>query len=445
MSGGTAVSHILFNGGVHPHEGKELSCSKPVKAAPLLERYLVPIQQNIGAPPKLAVRKGDAVKKGQQIAEAGGFVSVPLHSPACGKVGDTLEIPGATGVSVHAVEIISDGSDEWGSGLEPMESWQDSAPDVLKARILAAGLVGMGGAAFPTHVKLSPPKEKPIDALILNGAECEPYLTADHRLMLETPERVLEGAAIVARILGVKQVFVGVESNKPDAIAELSKTASKWGVKVVPLRVRYPQGAEKQLIYALTGRKVPAGGLPMDVGCVVQNVGTCAAACDAVRLGRPLIERIVTVTGTPIVEPGNWLLRIGTPVHKALELAGGVKTPPAKLILGGPMMGFAQSSLEVSVAKSTSGILSLGPDEVSQFSSEPCIRCGRCVDACPMGVIPGTLSAMVECEKYGRAEEWHVMDCMECGSCAYVCPSHRPLVQHFRRAKAEINAKRRKK
>ena len=432
-----------FIGGVHPDDGKALSCEKPIRVAPLLEKYVVPVTQNIGKPPKVIVNKGDLIKKGQLIAEADGFVSVPLHSPTSGTIGETVLIPGAVGTMIPAIEIISDGQDEWGSPLEPIPDWKNTDREILKKRICDAGIIGMGGAAFPSHVKLSPPPEKVIDTLILNGAECEPYLTADHRLMLEHPDCVLEGAAIAAKILRVDRVFVGIEENKQNAIDAMKKNAGKYGIKIVPLRVRYPQGAEKQLIMAITGRHVVAGGLPMDVGCVVQNVGTCAAIRAAVVEGHPLIERMTTITGSPVKDPCTWQLRIGTPVAEALKLAGGIVAPAAKLILGGPMMGFAQATLDGSVAKNSSGILLLQADETGQYTSNPCIRCGRCVDACPMRLLPGPISVLVESEKYDQAEQAFVMDCVECGACSYVCPANRPLIQHFRRAKAEINALRR--
>lgn len=432
-----------FIGGVHPDDGKALSCEKPIRVAPLLEKYVVPVTQNIGKPPKVIVNKGDLVKKGQLIAEADGFVSVPLHSPTSGTVGETVLIPGAVGTMIPAIEIFSDGQDEWGSPLEPIPDWKNTDREILKKRICDAGIIGMGGAAFPSHVKLSPPPEKVIDTLILNGAECEPYLTADHRLMLEHPNCVLEGAAIAAKILKVDRVFVGIEENKQNAIDAMKEIAGKYGIKIVPLRVRYPQGAEKQLIMAITGRHVVAGGLPMDVGCVVQNVGTCAAIRAAVMEGHPLIERMTTITGSPVKDPCTWQLRIGTPVAEALKLAGGIVAPAAKLILGGPMMGFAQATLDGSVAKNSSGILLLQAEETGQYTSNPCIRCGRCVDACPMRLLPGPISVLVESEKYDQAEQAFVMDCVECGACSYVCPANRPLIQHFRRAKAEINALRR--
>ena len=437
--------HILFKGGVHPDDGKQLSSSVGIKEAPLYENYTVILQQHIGAPPVPKIKKGDEVKKGQILAEAGGFVSAPVHSPTSGKVTDIADTIGPMGTKVKAVMIKADGQDEADYPFEPILNWQGESPNNLKQRIGDAGIVGLGGAAFPTFVKLSPPDDQKIDNLILNGAECEPFLTADHRLMLEYAEGILEGAAILARILKIDKITIGIENNKPDAIKKLSSLAGNYGVKIQGLRVRYPQGAEKQLIYAITGRKVPAGGLPMNVGCVVQNVGTAFAVKEAVVDGKPLFERITTVTGKPIVNPGNWRFRIGTPLSNVLELAGGVKMQPGKLIMGGPMMGFAQKSLDVPIMKNSSGVLLLAPEEVSQYSSDPCIRCGRCVDVCPMNLLPSTISSAAENEAFDIAEDYRVMDCIECGCCSFVCPAHRPLVQHFKRSKSEIIAKRRKK
>lgn len=432
-----------FPGGVRLHDGKSLSASEPIREAPLLERYFTAVQQNIGKPPRLIVAKGEHVLKGQRIAEPDGMVSSPLHSPASGTVGNIVLVPGAARPMVQAVEIISDGKDEPGTGLEPIPDWRNTDREVLRRRIGDAGVVGMGGAAFPTQVKLLVPPQKDMDTLIVNGAECEPYLTADHRIMLERAEDVLEGAAIVAKILHVSRIFVGIEENKPDAIRTMEAAAEPYGAEIVPLPARYPQGGEKQLIYAVTGRHVAAGGLPMDVGCVVQNVGTCVAVRDAVAEGQSVIERYVTITGTPVRCPGTWKLRIGTPVSEALKMAGGIVKPVAKVILGGPMMGFSQSSLDVTVTKNTSGILLLQKSETGQYAAGPCIRCGRCVDACPMRLQPGPISVMLEAGRLDQAEQAFVSDCVECGACAYVCPAKRPLVQHFRRAKAEINMKRR--
>ncbi|MEN8255456.1 MAG: electron transport complex subunit RsxC [Verrucomicrobiota bacterium] len=432
-----------FKGGVHPNDSKALSKDKAIQDAPLLDSYKVVMNQN--APPEVAVKKGDNVKKGALLAKASGFFSVPLHSPTSGTVKAIDKCSGPTGIHVPCIVVEADGEDDWGSPFEPIADWQNADPAELKQRVQDAGIVGMGGAGFPAHVKLSPPEGKTINTLILNGAECEPYLTADHRLMLEQAEDVVLGAAIIARILGLETAVIGVEDNKPAAIEKLREVAGKYNVTVQSLPVNYPQGAEKQLIYAITGREVPIGGLPMDVNCVVQNVASAVAIADAVAKGRPSIDRITTVTGKPVVNPGNWRFRIGTPVEKALELAGGVSEQPAKLLLGGPMMGIAQNSLDVAVMKNTSGILLIAADEVSLYTSEPCIRCGRCVEVCPMSILPATISQAVENKRFDWAEELNVMACIECGSCSYVCPSHRPLNQHFKRGKIEIQAQLRKK
>lgn len=429
---------MSFKGGIHPSgDGKNLSSAKAIESAPIFERYFVLLGQNAGKAPEAVVAKGDAVKKYQLIAKASGFVSANLHAPTSGTVAGVTTVPGPMGVPAQAIEIVSDGLDE---AVEPLSAieWQKADNKVLLDRVAECGLVGMGGASFPTHVKLSPPPDKAIDTLIFNGAECEPYLTADHRLMIEYTDSVLEGAAIVGKILGVSNIFIGVEINKADAISELQKLADKYGIKIVPLKVRYPQGSEKQLINSITGREVRSGGLPMDAGCVVQNVGTAKAVYDAVVKGLPLVERVVTVTGEVVAEPGNWLVRIGTPVIKMIELAKGVTANPGKLILGGPMMGFAQKSFDVPVSKNTSGILLLSKEVAVNYGSGSCIRCGRCVSACPMHLVPCLLGCAIEGERYDLAAANHVMDCLECGACAYICPAHRPLIQHMRRAKAEI-------
>lgn len=427
-----------FQGGIHPdYDGKDLSQNAVIEVAPLYEKYEVAIQQNIGKAPKLIVAVGDEVKKGQKIAEADGFVSVPLHSPTSGVVEAITQIPGPMGVPVNAVVIKSDMKDEWGELAEPLD-WRNVDGAVLKQRIADAGIVGMGGAAFPSAVKLSPPPEKKITALVINGAECEPYLTADHRLMLEAPERVLTGAAIMGKILGVENIYIGVELNKKDAIDMLLAHAEKYNIKIVGLKVQYPQGAEKQLIYAVTDRKVPAGGLPMDAGVVVQNTATCAAVADAVIEGKPLIDRVTTITGEAVKNPGNWRLKIGTPVREAIKLAGGTSDDVRKVILGGPMMGFAQKSLDVTIQKNSSGVLIFPESKVVQYQSGACIRCGRCLQGCPMKLNPALLGRLIENEKFDLALQNNIMDCIECGSCAFICPAHRPLVQHMRRAKAEI-------
>lgn len=446
----------MFPGGVHPNDGKALSAGSAIQQAPIFDQYIVPLTQHIGAPSKLLVREGDRVLKGQPISEANGFVSAPIHSPTSGivkgigKTGTTGEMTavnnciGPTGTLVAAVTIEADGEDE---ACEPMPAieWKEAEPKEIINRIREAGIVGMGGAAFPTSVKLSPPPDKTIDTLILNGAECEPYLTADHRLMLEESEKIISGALITAKALKVDKVILGIEDNKPDAIELMTKVAA-GRIEVKSFPVMYPQGAEKQLILACTGRKVPQGKLPMETGCVVQNVGTMVAVHEAIIDGKPLYERITTVTGSPVVNCGNWKLRIGTPIKKVLELAGGVKAdvPVGKIILGGPMMGMAQYSLDVPIMKNASGLLLLAKDEIVQYESDPCLRCGKCVDVCPMNLMPATMSVQSEKERYEMAEATNIMDCIECGCCSYACPSRRPLVQLFRQAKSSINAQRRK-
>ena len=427
-----------FPGGIHPGKhSKEYTEHLPIRTAPLFDTYTVILAQNAGRPPECLVKAGDKVKRNQLIAKASAFISANLHSPVAGTVTAITHVPGVNGQPCDAVVIAADPEDE---AVEPMPSidWRNADPEVLKQRIAEAGIVGMGGAAFPTAVKLSPPPDKKLRCIILNGAECEPYLTADHRLMLEKTVEILTGAAILGKAAGVSDVYIAVESNKANAIAALSSRAAEFGITIMTLPVAYPQGSEKQLIYAVTGKKVPSGGLPADTGCVVQNVATAEAIAAAVIDGVPLTERVVTLTGDIVVNPGNWRMRIGTPFLKAIELAGGVREEPAKFISGGPMMGFAQKNFASTVQKNTSGLLLLSRKAIYQYDSTPCIRCGRCLDVCPMKLSPGPLSMQIECEEFALAGANHVMDCLECGSCAFVCPSRRPLVQHFRRAKGEI-------
>jgi len=427
-----------FFGGVHPAYDKDLANRLAVVAMPLPGRLIVPFAQNLGAAPKPVVKKGDAVKKGQVIAEPQGFVSVPLHAPTSGTVQAIDVYPHPVGADMLAAVIAPDGKDEWAGGLDVERDGGGLNAEKIKSIIRDAGIVGMGGASFPTHVKLSPPKDKPIDVLIINGAECEPYLASDHRLMIEKAPEILEGASYLAQALGVKNVIVAIEKNKSDAIEAMRKEAGARGCAVAGLDVVYPQGAERQLIYALTGRIVPAGGLPMDVGVLVQNVGTAYAVRDAVSRNRPLVERVVCVTGRGVTAPKNVLARIGTTFGDLIAFCGGRKPDAGKVIGGGPMMGVAQYSLDAPVTKGTSGIVVLKQDEVGQFVGDACIRCGRCVRACPMRLNPSVLSIFSERLRFEDAGEHHVLDCIECGCCAYLCPSRRPMVHHFRRAKAEV-------
>lgn len=428
---------MKFKGGIHPNYNKLTADSETV-FMPIQERYVVPVSQHIGAPGTIIVERGQEVKRGQPLTQPAGFVSVPVHAPTSGKVKKISEFPHPMGKLQSGIEIISDGEDTWFDEIEIHGKWRDLEPAALKDIIRDAGLVGLGGASFPTHVKLSPPKDKPINLLILNGAECEPYLTSDHRVMLEQPALVMEGIGLMMKVLGVKKALVGIESNKADALESLKNNCPPdLDIEVQLLETKYPQGSEKHLIYALTGRKVPAGGLPMDSGVVVQNVGTALSCFQAVELGHPLTERVVTVTGSAVNKPANVMVRVGTPVKDVIDFCGGLKDQVGKVIFGGPMMGIVQFNLEAPVLKGTSGILCLVEDEVSQFQGSPCIRCGNCVDACPMFLIPSAMGLMVERNRFADLGDYHITDCIECGSCAYVCISHRPLVQFFKRGKLE--------
>lgn len=433
----------VFQGGIHPSEQK-FSQESPIEELKVPDRVVVPLSQHIGAPCEATVSPGDKVGKGDRVGQATGFVSVDVHAPISGVVKAVGLFPHPLGRPLPAVEIESDGEDTWTDKLKPHEDSMDLSPEALKEIIRDMGIVGMGGAAFPTHVKFSPPKEKPIDTLIINGAECEPYLTADHRLMLEETENIIEGTRIAMRILGVNRGIIAIESNKPDAIEKMKVlTEDIPELEVVGLKVRYPQGAEKQLIKTLLNREVPfSGGLPMDVGVIVQNVGTLSAIYKAVRFGRPLIERITTVTGSGVREPKNLRARIGTPIKALIEACGGVTSEVGKIIMGGPMMGVSQYSLEVPVVKGTSGILVQPLSEVEEGVAHPCIRCGSCVRACPARLMPTTLGVLAQLDMFEEAQRYDVMDCIECGCCNYVCPAKIPLVQLLRYAKAEVLTRR---
>jgi len=428
---------MKFKGGVHPAYNKDTG-ALAVEVLPLSTRFVVPVSQHLGAPGKPLVEKGQAVAKGQPLSEPAGFVSVPVHAPTSGVVKSVKDFPHPMGTAQTAIEIEADGEDRLWEGVAPVGEWRNMGADDLRAAIRAAGVCGMGGATFPTHVKLSPPAEKPIDVFILNGAECEPYLTSDHRVMVERPADVMEGVGLMMSVLGVVKAAVGVESNKPEALRKACPP--DLDVDFALLETKYPQGSEKHLIYALTGREVPAGGLPMDVGVVVQNVGTAVACLEAVRDGLPMIERVVTVTGPAVKQPRNLLVRVGAPLQDVLDFCGGLTDDVGKVIYGGPMMGVGQHSLDVPVIKGTSGVLCLRERDVALFEGGPCIRCGSCVDVCPMGLVPSALGLHAERERFADLGGLHVADCIECGSCAYVCPAHRPLVQHIRRGKAEWRA-----
>lgn len=435
-----------FRGGVHPNDRKSYTASKSIEVAPLPNKVIIPVRQHIGAPCTPIVKKGDPIKKGQIIAKSDAFVSSNVHASISGNVVDVADYPHSVFGKCLSIVIENDGQDEWVEGIPVNRDWQALSNDELRGIIREAGIVGMGGATFPTHVKLAPPPEKKIDTFILNAAECEPYLTADHRAMLEYAERIVTGVRITMKILGVTKGYVGIENNKPDAISVMTKAFEGTGIEVVGLPTKYPQGAEKMLIAVLVGKEVPSGGLPMDVGVVVQNVGTVIAIADAVCKGIPVIERVTTISGGAIKEPKNLLLRVGTTFKDAIGYCGGFSKTPEKIISGGPMMGFAQSNIEISIIKGSSGILALSKEDVNSAEESACIRCGRCLDACPMGLNPSMLSILGERGLFEEAkEEFNLLDCVECGSCVYGCPAKRNIVQYIRYCKAQNAAKAAKK
>lgn len=407
------------------------------------EQVIIPLSQHIGAPATPVVQKGDTVKAGQLIAQATGFVSANIHSSVSGTVVAIDNITDATGLSKPAITIKVEG-DEWEEGIDRSEKIEHninlSKEEIVKA-IAAAGIVGMGGASFPTQVKLTPPPGNKAEFLIINGAECEPYLTADHRIMLEKGEEIIIGVQILMKAIDVKKAIIGIENNKKDAIAHLQKIADKvLGVEICPLKMKYPQGGEKQLIQATVGRAVPSGALPIAVGAVVQNAGTALAVYEAVMKHKPLVERIVTITGKSVKNPGNYLCRIGTPVSKLIEAAGGMPEDTAKVIGGGPMMGRAMVNIDSPVMKGTSGILLVNDKEAARRPVRNCIRCSKCVSACPMGLEPYLLAKLSTLNMLERLEEEKVMDCIECGSCSFTCPSARPLLDYIRLGKARTGA-----
>ncbi len=428
-----------FRGGTHPPEKKELAKDREVEVFPIPPLLAVSLSQGIGAPSKPVVAAGDKVLRGQLIAEPGGFVSAALHAPTSGTVKSIGECPHPVGLRASGIFIEADGADEWHPEARTALSDDQVAglsPKEIVTRVGAAGIVGMGGAAFPTHVKLSPPPDKKIDTVILNGCECEPYLTADYRLMMDRPADVLKGLKLLVKAVGAARGIIGVEANKPDAFERLLREVRGLeGLSVRLVAVKYPQGAEKQLIKALLDREVPSGGLPMDAAALVQNVGTAVAVCEAVHLGRPLTERLVTVSGECVEHPGNLLCRIGTPISALLE-ARGVRPGARRLISGGPMMGLAQWNPEVPVMKGTSGVLVL--DEPAPPPHGACINCGRCVEGCPAHLMPNRLSNLAERGRFEDMMAWHVLDCIECGVCTYQCPAKRPIVHWIKQGKSEL-------
>lgn len=428
-------------GGVHPHDNKQYSAHQPITECPLPQKAIIPLVQHIGAPAQPVVEKGQKVKVGELIAKAGGFVSANIHSPFSGtitKIDSTLD---AWGMRMPAIFMDVEG-DEWLDNINRTPALVRECQLEGKAivdKIAEAGIVGLGGACFPTHVKLLPPPGKKAEVLIVNGVECEPYLTCDHQLMLEHGEEIIVGIQILMRALNIQKAIIGIEKNKPDAIKHMQDLASKvLGVEVKPLKLKYPQGGEKQLIDACIGRQVPSGALPIEVGAVVDNVATIYAVYEAVQKNKPLISRVMTVTGKSMTKPGNYSVRFGTPLSDVVALAGGVPEDTGKIIGGGPMMGRAMNNINMPANKRVSGLLFMPEKESVRVEPENCIRCGKCVSACPMGLEPYLLSKQAQLQMWDEMEQHSVMDCIECGCCLYTCPSHQPLLDYIRMGKAKV-------
>lgn len=439
------IRTLTFKGGTHPPHSKKATENLAIEKANEPKVVVIPMQQHIGATCEPVVQVGDEVKVGQKIGEAKGFVSSPVHSSVSGKVVAVEPRLYSGGMAVNCIVIESDMQNTVSSEISSKGDLAGLSSEDVKNIIKEAGIVGMGGATFPTHVKLAPPPDKKVDTVILNGAECEPYLTSDHRLMLEYPEDVVFGLQVLMKALGVQKGYIGIETNKPDAIEKVYQAAKGVeGIEVVALKTKYPQGAEKQLIYACTKREVPSGGLPADAGVVVNNVGTAAAVAKAIRTGMPLIERIVTITGEGVNSPKNLIVKIGTSFREVIEQCGGLKGKVGKIIAGGPMMGITQFSLDIPVIKGTSGILVLSEEEARLPEPSNCIRCGKCVTVCPINLMPVNISTCSLANKHEQAEALNAMDCIECGSCSFVCPAKRPLVDSIRVSKREILARRKK-
>ena len=431
-------------GGIHPAENK-LSAASPIREAALPKQAVFSMFQHIGAPAKPIVKKGDEVKVGTLLAEAGGFVSAPIYSSVSGKVSKVDVALDASGTRRMAVYVDVEG-DEWeenidcSSTLVKLSNRPELDSKTIVEKIKNAGIVGMGGATFPCHVKLSPPPGSKAECVIINAVECEPYLTADHRLMLEHPEEILVGLQLIMKAVDVKKGYIGIENNKPDAIALMTEKAKDYeGIEIVPLKVKYPQGGEKQLIDAVIGRQVPAPpAIPINVGAVVQNVGTAFAIYQAVMKNKPLIDRIITVTGKSLQQPSNLLARLGTPFQQLIDECGGLPEDTGKIIGGGPMMGKALLSLDIPMTKGSSGLLIMNEKETRRSMPQPCIRCAKCVNVCAMGLEPYLLSKMCAMEDWEGAEKNGIVSCIECGSCQYTCPSNRPLLDMVRVGKSTV-------
>lgn len=428
-----------FRGGVHPPENKIQTENMAVEKLKAPKMLYIALLQHIGSPLDPIVAIGDKVLKGQKIADSQAFMSSPIHSPVSGTIKKIEEHVFPLMGRIKTVIIENDEQETWAE-LPKIENWETADKKDLLAMIREKGIVGIGGASFPTHIKLNPPADAKIDTLLLNGAECEPYLNSDNRLMLENPEKIINGIQIIKKILGVNTAIVGIEENKPEAIASMRKAAEGTDIKIAPLHTKYPQGGEKQLIKAVLDRQVPSGKLPSAVGVVVQNTGTAAAIYDAIVNGIPLIEKVVTVSGKAIATPKNIKIAIGTPFSYLLDYCGANRDVMVKLIMGGPMMGMAQFSEEAPVIKGTSGLLGLTKEETNPYKPKSCIGCGKCVEACPMGLEPLMFARLAAFEQWEQLKEFSLMDCIECGSCAYICPANRPLTEAIKIGKSKLRA-----
>lgn len=435
-----------IRGGVHPEGRKQMSAESPIRPIPLPKKLHVPLQQHIGAPAVPVVNVGERVLKGQLIAAAQGKVSAPIHAPTSGVVialGDYVA-PHPSGLPLPTITLESDGKEEW-IALEGNEQPFALSPEDIAVRVAAAGIVGLGGATFPSALKLNLSRGSGVRTLILNGGECEPYLTCDDRIMRERAAEIVEGIALIAKSVAAKEVLVGIEDNKPEAIVAMRAAAEGSEVKVVAMPSMYPMGSEKQIIQELTGKEIPAGGRPADIGVLVHNVATAWSVQQAIRYGRPLVSRIVTVSGGAMRTPCNVEALIGTPVEEVIAAAGGYAQPAARLVLGGPMMGQQFTDTRVPVVKGTSGVLALLPAEIGQSESSPCIRCTTCVRACPIGLLPLEMATFIRASDLASSVALGLKDCISCGSCSYVCPAHIPLVHYFNYAKGELATQERAK
>ncbi len=433
---------LTFKGGLHPYDGKELSKDKAIKEYLPTGELVYPLSQHIGAPAVACVKPKDRVLVGQKIAEAGGFVSANIHSSVSGTVKKIEARTTVAGSKVTCIIVENDGLYE----TVPFEPVKDQSRESIINAVKEAGIIGLGGAGFPTHVKLSPKEPDKIDTIIINAAECEPYITADYRCMMEIPEQLISGLNIMLSLFPSAKGVIGIEDNKPDAIKKLKELcANESRIEVAELKTKYPQGAERSLIFAVTGRQINSSMLPADAGCIVDNVATAIAIHEAVTLGKPLYERVATVTGDAIKEPGNFKIKSGTNVAELVEAAGGFKTQPEKVISGGPMMGMALGTLDVPCGKSFSSLLCFTKDEVAACEPSNCIRCGRCVSVCPAGLMPTKLSEIADHGNFELFDQLNGCECVECGCCSYICPAKRRLTQSMKTGRREAMALRRKK